>query len=311
MHREWRRDWRHGHCHTDHYLGERLIALTAYARAKINIGLKITGQREDGYHTLETIFQEISLTDEITLDIGVGESTFTSSDPSLPLDGTNLCMKAVKAVEREVDHELGVSVHLEKRIPVAAGLGGGSSDAAAVLKGLNTLFDLKLSPDRMKAVAVSLGADVPFFLDGGCQYATGIGDQLVPVTLPPIGVVLLVLPPERVSTKWAYGEVKNALSCGFSSGNFPAPLGSRISWDSAGVLFENDFESLVFQTYPEVGDLKRRLISAGADFASLSGSGSTVFGIFEDHVVAEHARQQFSTFQSYVAFPVTDSSDFH
>ncbi len=238
-----------------------------------------------------------------------GALSFTCSDPSLPLDETNLCVKAVEALSEEVGEINGISVHLEKRIPVGAGLGGGSSDAAATLKGVNTLFDLKLDEDRLKAIAVSLGADVPFFLAGGCQYAAGIGDELTPVAVPPIGAILLLFPSTKISTAWAYGEVKNALSGGFGTGNFPAPLEPRNVWDSSGTLFENDFESLVFRTYPEIGDLKRRLMNARAQFASLSGSGSTVFGIFEDHAAAERGRRQFPSFQSFIASPVTDSSD--
>jgi 4-diphosphocytidyl-2-C-methyl-D-erythritol kinase len=285
------------------------IALTVRARAKINIGLKITGQREDGYHTIETIFQEISLADEIFLDRVMRGPNFTCSDPFLPLDETNLCLKAVEALKKEVGPLDNISIHLEKRIPVGAGLGGGSSDAAATIKGINILFDLKLSEERMNAIAVLLGADVPFFLNGGCQHGTGIGDQLSAATVPAIGAILLIIPPTKVSTAWAYQTVKNALPGGFGTGNFFAPFEAHAEWDNLGALFENDFESLVFQTYPEIGGLKARLISAGAKFASLSGSGSTVFGIFEDPADAELAQQEFPSFQSFIAYPVTDLSD--
>ena len=203
-----------------------------------------------------------------------------------------------------------ISIHLEKRIPVGAGLGGGSSDAAATIKGINTLFDLKLSEEKLHEIAVLLGADVPFFLNGGCQHGTGIGDQLSIATVPAIGAILLVIPPIKVSTAWAYQAVKNALPGGFSTGNFSAPLEEpHTEWDSPGALFENDFESLVFQAYPEIGDLKRRLLCAGAKFVSLSGSGSTVFGIFEDPAAAELQQQQFTSFQSFIAYPVADLSD--
>tara|TARA_Y100000590_G_scaffold435255_1_gene554461 strand:- start:3127 stop:3867 length:741 start_codon:yes stop_codon:yes gene_type:complete len=243
------------------------------------------------------------------LDRVAGNPTFTCSDPSLALDETNLCLQAAEALKKEVGPMDNISIHLEKRIPVGAGLGGGSSDAAATIKGINTLFDLKLSEEKQHAVAVSLGADVPFFLNGGCQYGTGIGDQLSAAKIPVIGAILLVVPPIKVSTEWAYKAVKNALPGGFGTGNFSVPFQVHAEWDNSGALFENDFESLVFQTYPEIGDLKRRLISAGAKFASLSGSGSTVFGIFEDSADAELQQQQFSSFQSFIAYPVSDLSD--
>ena len=199
----------------------------------------------------------------------------------------------------------GVSIHLEKRIPVAGGLGGGSSNAATVLNGVNDLFGLELKNGLLRKMAAALGADVPFFLKGGTQLAAGIGDQLTPISLPAMKSILLVCPAVEISTVWAYGEVKNFLSGGFGTGNFAAPIEKQLSWESLGKFFENDFESLVFRTYPEIGDLKKRLLNAGAGFASLSGSGSTVFGIFEDNNVAEKTQEQFSAFQTFITHPIT------
>ena len=188
----------------------------------------------------------------------------------------------------------GVSIHLEKRIPVAGGLGGGSSNAATILNGVNDLFGLELNNDLLRKMAAALGADVPFFLKGGTQLAAGIGDQLTPISLPEMKSVLLVCPAVEISTVWAYGEVKNFLSGGFGTGNFAVPIEKQLSWESLGKFFENDFESLVFRTYPEIGDLKKRLLNAGAGFASLSGSGSTVFGFFNDEADAISAELLFS-----------------
>jgi len=199
----------------------------------------------------------------------------------------------------------GVSIHLEKQIPVAGGLGGGSSNAATVLNGVNDLFGLELNDGFLKKMAAELGADVPFFLKGGTQLAAGIGDQLTPISLPAMKSILLVCPAVEISTVWAYGEVKNFLSDGFGTGKFAVPIEKQLSWQSLGKFFENDFESLVFRTYPEIGDLKKRLLNAGAGFASLSGSGSTVFGIFEDNNVAEKTQEQFSAFQTFITYPIT------
>ncbi|MCS5661123.1 MAG: hypothetical protein NZ842_12055, partial [Dehalococcoidia bacterium] len=173
------------------------------------------------------------------------------------------------------------------------------------LNGVNDLFGLELNDGFLKKMAAALGADVPFFLKGGTQLAAGIGDQLTPISLPAMKSVLLVCPAVEISTVWAYGEVKNFLSGGFGTGNFAAPIEKQLSWESLGKFFENDFESLVFRTYPEIGDLKKRLLNAGAGFASLSGSGSTVFGIFEDDNVAEKTQEQFSAFQTFISYPIT------
>lgn len=201
-----------------------------------------------------------------------------------------------------------VSIRLKKRIPIGAGLGGGSTDAAAVLVGLDRLFDLNIGADGLKECALLIGADVPFFLQGNCQFATGIGEKLVPAILPKIGGILLICPSKSVSTAWAYKNInkKNELPHGRDASNLSDLINSKSSWNSLGMLFENDFESLVFQTYPEIGDLKKRLIEAGAQYASLSGSGSTVFGIFEDPFMAKQAMQQFSSFQTFVAFPLSN-----
>jgi 4-diphosphocytidyl-2-C-methyl-D-erythritol kinase len=252
-----------------------------------------------------TIFQEISLADEIILDETSEGCTLTCSGLALPTNHTNLCVKAYNSLKKAVPRLDGVSIHLEKRIPVSGGLGGGSSNAATVLTGVNDLFGLELSDGLIKEMAVTLGADVPFFLKRGTQLAEGIGDRLTPVSLPTMESILLVCPSVEISTAWASGKVKNSLSGRFEAGNFAALIEEHSSWESLGKFFENDFESLVFRTYPEIGDLKKRLLDAGAGFASLSGSGSTVFGIFEDNDVAEKALQQFSSFQTFITHPVT------
>ncbi len=252
-----------------------------------------------------TIFQEISLADEIILDETSEGCTLTCSGLALPTNHTNLCVKAYNSLKKAVPRLDGVSIHLEKRIPVSGGLGGGSSNAATVLTGVNDLFGLELSDGLIKEMAVTLGADVPFFLKRGTQLAEGIGDRLTPVSLPTMESILLVCPSVEISTAWAYGKVKNSLSGRFEAGNFAALIEEHSSWESLGKFFENDFESLVFRTYPEIGDLKKRLLDAGAGFASLSGSGSTVFGIFEDNDVAEKALKQFSSFQTFITHPVT------
>jgi len=205
----------------------------------------------------------------------------------------------------------GVRISLKKQIPTGAGLGGGSANAAMVLKGINELYDLELPHNQLVRLALTLGADVPFFIRGGTRYAEGVGEVLSEVNLPTIGAILLVVPPIHISSKWAYGKVKNHLTGGFKSGKFAAALESYDSrqsvsfWSTADEFFENDFESLVFQTYPEIGDIRKQLLDTGALFASLSGSGSTVFGIFKNDHEAFKAQSFFSfPLQTFITYPI-------
>ncbi len=285
--------------------------ISVRSNSKINIGLKITGQRPDGYHTLQTIFQEISLCDTITLEPTDQNWQISCSNNSVPVDETNLCIKAYLELKSHCPSLGGVKIHIKKGIPVGAGLGGGSSDAATVLKGVNKLYDLGLTNGELEGIGLSVGADVSFFIRGGTQFAKGIGEVLSPATLPEMGAILLVVPDIYISTKWAYGSVKNHLPKDLKGGNFaPAPgIGepgvSFASWENARVLFENDFEPLIFQTYPEIGKIKEKLLECGSQYASLSGSGSTVFGIFKEEDQARKARNRFSSsLQTYLAHPI-------
>lgn len=271
------------------------------SHAKINIGLKITGERPDGYHTIRTVYQELVLADTVILEpLSDGWEMACNTD-SVPRDRTNLVVKAYLKLKGEFPTVGGVAINLEKRIPPGAGLGGGSSDAAAVLKGINHLYQLGLTTKQLEDVALSIGADVPFFIRGGTLFAEGVGEILSPVVLPPMGAILLVIPAVRISTGWAYRHVRNHLSDADGRGKFSADFMSHVSWE----FFENDFESLVFQTYPEIGDIKRRLLDAGAVFASLSGSGSTVFGIFRNEDQALEAQRAFPPpLQTFLTFSI-------
>lgn len=264
------------------------------------MGLRITGVRPDGYHTLQTVYQELSLADRITLDPADSGWTLTSSGEEIPRGKENLAVKAYRVLKDLFPRLGGARIDLQKRIPVGAGLGGGSSNAATVLKGLNELYRLGLSPDRLEKIASRLGADVPFFIRGGTQYAEGTGDELEPAVLPPMGAIVLVVPPVRISTRWAYSQIRKALSGERNRGNFARYLKAPPSWE----FFENDFESLVFPAYPEIGAIKGQLLQMGAVFASLSGSGSTVFGIFRDDIQARRVLKAFSSpFQTFITHP--------
>ena len=236
---------------------------------------------------------------------------FSCDNRTIPVDETNLCVAAYLQVKKLFPDIGGVRIDLQKRIPIGAGLGGGSSNAATVLKGINELYGLELPNSQLEELALSLGADVPFFIRGGTQYAEGVGQILSKVMLPHISSILLIIPPIHISTKWAYSRMRNNLTGDVKSGKFAAALESSDSyqltsfWSKAGKFFENDFESLVFRTYPEIGDIQKQLLNTGALFASLSGSGSTVFGIFKEDTDAFKARSFFPLpIQTFVTNPI-------
>jgi len=254
--------------------------MVIFPRAKINIGLRITGKRPDGFHNIETIFYPVCLCDAIEF-----------IDPELPLENdilevtgilpdkapaNNLVMKAVRKI-REIKQIPFLKLHLHKAIPVGAGLGGGSSDAATLIKSLNRHFNLEISNEKMKEISLELGSDCPFFLDGNPSFAESRGELLTPVKPLQEGLhLLLVNPGIFVNTREAYSfctpkkpstNLKEIYSLGISE------------WKD---LIINDFEEFIFMKYPQIADIKKTLYEMGAVYSSMSGSGSTVFGIFYD-----------------------------
>ncbi|MBW6458595.1 MAG: 4-(cytidine 5'-diphospho)-2-C-methyl-D-erythritol kinase [FCB group bacterium] len=269
-----------------------MITLQSYA--KINIGLRILGRRpEDGYHLLETIFQEVDLADVIRIETRKRRGTFgerfsmSCDDPAIPCDGKNLIMQAIDTMMPFLPQDLGLNIRLQKRIPVGAGLGGGSSNAAAILRWLNR--EAGLQENELSALAVRIGADVPFFLHGGTAYATGIGEVLRPIGIPKSWFAVLVFPGIGISTAWAYGQLRNSLTAKPKKAIIPSQLENEFSWQ----IFENDFEKAIIPSYPEIGSIKERLYESGVSYAGLSGSGSTVFGVCETCDAAERVAAAF------------------
>ncbi len=262
------------------------MSLSLQSFSKVNIGLKITGRLESGYHTLHTIFQEIQFGD--TLEIKKTESGCTlSSDKNwVPTDSSNICYKAYIALKNDFPTLGGVSIHIKKSVPAGSGLGGGSANGAATLKGINTLYHLNLSENEMETAGISIGADVPFFIRGGTQLGEGIGSDLTPLPFSIKGVYLLVIPQISINTAWAYKQIKNELGSAVQFPNFAGYFNGEFS---SFEFFENDFERIVIPAYPEIGTLKETLLKLGAKFASLSGSGSAVFGIFDEDASARKA----------------------
>ena len=249
--------------------------------AKINLGLLITGKRSDGYHTLETIFAPINWYDSIEFT-AAEEISMSCTNLALPVDDDNLCIRAAKSLQKFAGTQKGISMKLHKEVPFGAGLGGGSSDAATVLRVLNDLWQLNVPAGELHTLAVKLGADVPYFLSmKGLAYARGIGDELEDLgfTLP--YYIVTVFPEEHISTVWAYRNFYKRFEREVP--DLKKLAGELCLLGNKGVFpaFENDFEPAVFDHFPAVRSVKTALLESGSVYASLSGSGSAVFGLFE------------------------------
>ena len=274
------------------------------SNAKVNIGLKVLSLRKDGYHDIVTIFQEINLFDSISISINPLGCNFNSNVNWLINDKSNLCITAYEAMKKIFDIN-GINIDLTKNIPRGSGLGGGSSNAASVLKGIRQLYNLDISDNELENIAAEIGADVPFFIRGSIQLGEGVGDRLTPLKININGKYLIIIPEIIINTFWAYSQFKKNLDSSLSSINFAGlSIGKTISLDMLK-LFENDFESIVVPTYPEIGEIKEKLHALGARYASLSGSGSTVFGIFNDDVSLNNAFSYFSPkYKTFITNPL-------
>lgn len=244
------------------------------AYAKINLSLALTGVREDGYHMLHSVMQTVSLCD--TLWVELAETIeFTCSEPSLAGD-KNLCVRAANAFYREAGLQCGARIHLDKHIPTGAGLGGGSADAAAVLRALNVLHGKPLTETSLLALGAALGADVPFCLHGGKCLCTGIGEILTPLPAEETLYLMIAKGTDGLSTPDMYRRMDAV----------------RDTWSSADRAgYFNDFEPVAESVLPDISYLKRRLNELGATVSMMSGSGSAVFGIFDTEQQTKKAAQ--------------------
>jgi 4-diphosphocytidyl-2-C-methyl-D-erythritol kinase len=256
-------------------------AVRVRALAKINLSLRVLGTHADGYHELRTTFQSLALHDTLTLTPTRGPLTLTADDPGCPSDRTNLVWQAAERLwrdDRRRGRPSGVTMHLDKRIPMQAGLGGGSSDAAAALRGLARVWKMRVSDGDLHRLAAGLGADVAYFLRGGSALGVGRGEVLFPLEDRPSAIVVLVIPDFGVSTKDAYRW--------WDESHDPAVVSSQSGWTVAGGEQGNDLERPVAARHPEVSKIVKRLRALGAAEAAMSGSGSAVFGLFPNESAA-------------------------
>ncbi len=243
-----------------------------FPNAKINIGLNILSKREDDYHELETIFYPIPLCDALEISLSTSQK-FISTGIDVPGDG-NLCQQAFELLA--ADFSLSpVHIHLHKNIPIGAGLGGGSADAAFTIIGLNDLFDLGLTKKQLKAYALDMGADCPFFIENKPCLATGIGEELTAIDLDLSSYKLVVVKPDlHISTSEAYGGVMPASDGSCLKDLIAAPMES---WQ-----LKNDFEKHIFEAHPQLQRIKDSMLKNDALYASMSGSGSTIYAFFAE-----------------------------
>lgn len=267
-----------------------MTSLTLHAYAKINLTLDVFNKRADGYHSLASIVQAISLRDTLELSPAAPGVSLTCEGEhafGVPTDATNLVVRAAKAVLDVAHCECGLHIRLHKGIPSQAGLGGGSSDAAATLIGVTALFGLGLGPKLLHDLAAKLGSDVPFFLSGGTAVMRGRGENISPATDAPPMWIVVVKPEESVSTGWAYGALDEMTDR--SSNRATKPLDEALkSGDLSRIISgqSNDFELPVFRHHPRLAWLRDELQMAGALTAHLCGSGSALYGVATDQAHA-------------------------
>ena len=265
------------------------IRLRAFA--KINLGLKLLAKRPDGYHEIRTIYQTIALHDRLEISLSDREEgiRLECDDPQIPHGSKNLVYRACALWRRTTGYRGGVRARLEKSIPTGSGLGGASSDAAATLEGLERLTGSNLSQSRRLALAAALGSDVPLFLQGGRVLGCGRGEVVYPLSDLPPRKCLVVFPGFSISTKEAYQQASLRLT----TQTKPRSINDVGAWPQYPLLewgpAENDFERVAFARWPELARLKRQLIRAGAEIASLTGSGSAVYALFESTRELLHA----------------------
>ena len=259
------------------------------AMAKVNLGLDVLRRRENGYHDVKMVMQTVNLYDTLTLskiDEGI---VITTNTGELPLNEDNLIYKAAKLLLEYVDKKAGVSIHLDKQIPIAAGMAGGSTDAASTLLGINELYNLDLTKEELAEVGVKIGADVPYCIYGGTYLSEGIGEVLTKLPDAPDCYVVIAKPGIGVSTKYVYENLHIETVEKHPDIDGMIDAIKTGSLDGVTEKMENVLETVTIKRYPEIETMKKCLLENGAENALMSGSGPTVFGIFKEEKIAKQA----------------------
>ncbi len=282
--------------------------------AKVNFGLQILYKRPDGFHELETILQMVALYDEMEFFAGDGEIKLICNKQGVPEDESNLVFKAAKVLRDKFPEKTssGVKIQLKKNIPAGAGLGGGSGNAALALLGLNKFWNLGLSNDELIPFAASLGSDIPFFLVSPTALGTGRGDKIAKIMSPRKISVVIVFPGFSISTPWVYQNLKLELTKKENNISILQKFLSQSDISQLGNSLQNHLEPIVFKKYPVVREIKDKLLEIGACGALMSGSGSAVFGIFEDSFKAKEAYEMLpkASWSLYLTETVSSFAEF-
>lgn len=276
-------------------------SVTTKCNAKINLSIDVLKRRPDGYHDVELILNEISLHDTLTVTLNkTGVIHLSCSDKTLPSDSKNIAYRAAELFFSETGSDFGAEIDLVKKIPHGAGLAGGSADAAGVLRALNKLTGSPLSADRLAALALNLGADVPFCLNGGCALAEGIGEILTPLPHLKNLIYVIVKPKESISTAYVYNNLD--LSNRPKNLNIRAVADGIINGDTAAIARNsgNILESVTAKKYPVISEIKQALYDSGAILSMMSGSGTAVFGMFDEFIQAHVAAESMRKFSDEV-----------
>ena len=277
--------------------------------AKVNLILRVLHRRHDGFHAIWSLMHTVALEDELILTLRPGgprRIVLGCDHATLQADHTNLVYRAAQLVLDQVEQPVDLAITLTKRIPLGAGLGGGSSDAAATILGLSRLLNLNWTVDRMIQIGQQLGSDVPFFFLAPAAVVTGRGEQVRPVQVTGVRWLVLVNPGFSVETKWAYRQLSEQRTAVHPLSDALQQLNNSttLDWSNLLPLVENDFEPPVFAKHPVLAHLKQELLNQGAEVALLSGSGATIFGIFVDQAAAERAASALGRDPNRMAYAV-------
>jgi len=272
-------------------------SLTIFANAKINLGLEVLNKRNDGYHNINTIYAPITLCDELKITKSDSYELYCNVDFNLPME-KNLAMKSAILLQNKLGNNDKIKIELKKVIPSGAGLGGGSSDAAAVLIGMNDLFGYGLSKDELASIALEIGSDVPFFIYNKTAIASSRGEILEFINLDLNKYVLIIFPNISISTSEAY----KSLNRGYNTIEGRDLAVALLSGDSERMRSElvNDFEIIATRSNPEIANIKDELYNYGSIFAIMSGSGSAVLGLFDNVETAAWASLNFANYQTFI-----------
>lgn len=269
--------------------------------AKVNLTLRVLGRRDDGFHEVFTILQMVSLHDTLRFELMGGDIRLTCDDARIPTDSSNIVLRAAEKMRSRYQVSLGASIHIEKRIPSPGGLGGGSSNAAVTLLALNRLWKIDAPIDKLSSIGSELGADVPFFLHGGTAHGTGTGSTIEPTDDQASMDMIIVTPDVSVSTRSAYASLAAEP---LTNADAERILLNYYLGAARGPEMVNDFEKMVFAAFPEIERVKATLLELGAETALMSGSGASVFGIFDNEETRQTALKALGTEANWRSFAV-------